>query len=214
MAERSQVYSTPNPDPTILTIQALQREIQSVNARFDDKLELSRQVTDARLNGLANEIAALRSVVEGAPDRRDQAIVQLRELIEEKFTEKFHAVDTRFGERDLRAATSMTANKEAISAALTAVKETNAKSEMAFTKQIDQLMALIYSAQKGADEKIGDIKDRLTIIESHKVGEKEATTTQHQAARDSTAMWAMFIAAVAAFVSVSNFIALRLGSGS
>lgn len=210
MAERSSLMSTPNPDPTVLTTQALQREIESVRERFDDKIELSRQVVDARLDGIINEIVALRSIVESAPDRRDQALEQIREFMEQKFSEKFQAIDTRFGERDLRATLSQTSNKEAIGAALTAVKETNTKSETAFTKQIDQLMALIYSAQKGADEKIGDIKDRLTIMESRKVGEKEATTTHLQVARDNTAVWAMVIAGVAGIVGLLNLVYTRL----
>ena len=207
MPSRLNQLSTPNPDPTILTTQALQREIESVREQFHDKTDMVRQVVEERLSCLEHAVEGLRNLVEGAPARRDQALKQLQELMDEKF----HAVSARFAERDLRANASYLANKEAISAALTAVKETNTKSETAFTKQVDQLMALIYASQKGADEKIDDVKERLTIMESRGLGAKEESMTHKQQGRDSTALWALMVAAAVGVLAVTNFILSRIG---
>lgn len=198
----------PSPDPTILTTQALQREIEALKERFNDKSDLVRQVAEERMECLEHEIKLLRDIVESAPARRDQALNQMQELIDEKF----HAINARFAERDIRATAMHQANKEAINAALTTVKETMNKSELAFTKQVDQIMTLIYSAQKGSDGKIDDLKERLTILESHKLGAKEEATTYKQAARDNTATWAFAIAAVAAGIAVLNYIARITGA--
>jgi len=198
--------TTPNPDPTVLTTQALQREIEATRDRFNDNADLTRQVLEERIDCLEHEAQALRKELEAGPARREYAINKLKELVDEKFT----AINARFAERDLRSNASQLSNKEAISAALTAVKETNSKSESAFTKQVDQLMALIYSAQKGADEKIDDVKERLTIMESRNIGAKEEATTLKQQGRDNTAIWAFGVAAIATAIAILNFIAIRL----
>jgi hypothetical protein len=206
MARMQTGPSVPVPDPTVLTTQALQREIEAARERFDDKIVMVREVIEARLDGNDDAIALLRETVDKAPELLDHAIRQTRELIDERF----RAIDTRFGERDIRNNAATSSNKEAITAALTAVREAGAKSETAFTKQIDQIMTLIGSTQKSIDDKVGDLKDRLTIIESRKVGEKEATTTQQQGSRDNTAFLALIISGAVAAVVITNFISAKM----
>ncbi len=65
----------------------------------------------------------------------------------------------------------------ALQAAKEAVGEQNkssalaiAKSEAATTKQIDQLAGVIQTMTKAFDDKVGDVKDRLTRIEGAKQG--------------------------------------------
>jgi hypothetical protein len=65
--------------------------------------------------------------------------------------------------------------KEAVGFALTAAKESQAKSEASFTKQIDQMGLLIGAATQGNSDKIDDIKDRITAIEGRTKGATDNT---------------------------------------
>ena len=95
--------------------------------------------------------------------------------------EKFKSIATQFTERDIRTEQTARDSKVAVDAALQAQKEaagaqneSNAasisKSEAAFTKQIDQIGVIINTTTKGTDEKIEDIKTRITQIEGRATG--------------------------------------------
>ncbi len=107
----------------------------------------------------------------------DEKINQLRMLNEEKF----RSIETQFIERDKRTEQLSLADKTAIAAALQAQKEaagaTNesnktaiAKSEVGFTKQIDQIGVQITAMVKSFDDKINDVKSRLDRGEGHSGG--------------------------------------------
>ena len=98
--------------------------------------------------------------------------------------EKFHSITLQFIERDVRTEQSSKDSKVAVDAALQAAKEAVdqqnksnalaiAKSETTFTKQIDQIGALIATLQKGLDDKIDDLKTRVQAVESTKKGGNE-----------------------------------------
>ncbi len=122
--------SRPVPDPTVLTTDQLRREI-----------------------------GGLRELIE-------TMIVAVRQLHEEKFD----SIDIRFMERDKRVDQAVRDAKTSADAALQAAKEavseqnksntlSIAKSESAFTKQIDNL-----------GDKINDVKDRMNVIEGRSKG--------------------------------------------
>ena len=90
--------------------------------------------------------------------------------------EKFRSIEVQFKERDTRTEQTSRDSKVAVDAALSAqVKSVDAqnisnslaisKSEAGFTKQIDQIGALIQATGKATDDKIDDIKTRLNSIE-------------------------------------------------
>ena len=84
--------------------------------------------------------------------------------------EKFSNISIRFSELDkLRHQTAVT-NSEAIAAALNAQKESTNKTELAFTKQIDQMQVLINAISRATDEKIDDVKTRLDLNEGKSKG--------------------------------------------
>lgn len=137
----SPTSNTPVPDPTSLTTDQLRREIMALR-----ELQESRMDGERRLN-----------------------------------EERFHGIETQFLERDKRTEQTTHDNKVAVDAAFAAAKEavgeqnkSNAasitKSEAAFTKQIDQTGVLLNAVAKATDEKIEDLKTRLTTIESRKSG--------------------------------------------
>jgi len=137
--------STPVPDPTSLTTDQLRREITSVRELIE-----SRTDGDRKLNN-----------------------------------ERFRGIETQFLERDKRTEQTTHDNKVAVDAAFAAAKEavgeqnkSNAasitKSEATFTKQIDQTGTLLSAVAKATDEKIDDLKTRLTSLESQKIGGRDA----------------------------------------
>jgi|SRR6476660_4730807 len=180
----------PIPDPSLLTTKQLQREVFGLRELLEVKLSsaadaviLIRSIIETRLDGMDKAIRLLQDTADKFPARIDEKITGLRSVHDERFaafndatTEKFKSIETQFAERDVRTEQAAGAVKIAVDAALQAQKEAVgeqnkssataiAKSESATTKQIDQLSILIQSNTKAFDDKIGDVKDRLTRIE-------------------------------------------------
>lgn len=183
--------SVPVPDPTVLTTSALQREIFGLRELLEGKLaaleneqKLVRLVIETRLDGMDKAIQLLQDIADKFPSRIDEKIGSLKsfhdmrfDAIIQTFSEKFASIQTQFQERDVRSEQNGKDSKVAIDAALQAAKELVGKqnessalaidkSERATTKQIDQLGELISVTARASDEKISDVKDRITRIES------------------------------------------------
>lgn len=164
--------STPVPDPTERTVQALVREMLALREVLETKIDGQREVLEARIDGMDEAIRLLQAISDRAPAAVDSKVANLRTLHEEKF----HSIDVQFHERDIRVEQRATDTKTAVEAAFAANKElarlsadsfglSIGKSEAATMKQIDQLGITIQQSTKATDDKIGDIKERLTRIE-------------------------------------------------
>lgn len=165
--------STPIPDPTLLTTEALKREISAL-----------KELMTTRLDAMDKAMSIFSENLQRTPTDTDKQIGHLKELIFGRFdtvAEQFNSVQTQFVERDVRVEHTARDTKTAVDAALAAQKELASKqadsfglsigkSENATTKQIDQLGVLIQQSTKASDDKIGDIKDRLTRIEGASKG--------------------------------------------
>jgi len=169
--------SVPVPDPTVLTTQALLREIEGLRERSSHDNTMLRELIEARLDGNDQAIVLLRSTTDKIPVSIDSAIKRLQDLHEEKF----NSIQTQFKERDTRTEQASKDSKVAIDAALSAQKESVDKqntsntlavnkSEASFTKQVDEIGKRIDTVGKSLDEKVTDIKERLTTIESRTAG--------------------------------------------
>lgn len=169
--------SVPVPDPTVLTTQALLREIEGLRERATHDNTMLRELIEARLDGNDQAIVLLRSTIDKIPVSIDSAIKRLQDLHEEKF----NSIQTQFKERDTRTEQASKDSKVAIDAALSAQKESVDKqntsntlavnkSEASFTKQVDEIGKRIDTVGKSLDEKVTDIKERLTTIESRTAG--------------------------------------------
>jgi hypothetical protein len=151
----------PIPDPTTLTTQQLLREILAV-----------RELFETRLDGMDKAVALLQATLNKSPSIAEMYA---------KHEQMFDNIQTQFQERDTRTDQTAKDNKVAVDAALQAAKEAVgeqnkssqlaiAKSESATTKQIDAIGELIANGQKGLDDKIDDMKTRLTLIEGRTRG--------------------------------------------
>ena len=97
------------------------------------------------------------------------------------YDEKFASIGTQFKERDTRGEQTQKDSKVAVDAALQAAKEAVgeqnkssalaiAKSEASTTKQIDQIGIIMSTSQKALDEKIDDLRTRLTNMDGRSKG--------------------------------------------
>ena len=161
----------PVPDPTKLTtdaVMALEKQL--------------KELFTARLEAIAEKFSDM--------DRRFEALVEIRAReiarISEVTEEKFKGVAIQFEGRDT-----------ALTAALMANGQAAQKSENAFTKQLDSISALINAALRAVDDKIDDLKARVTIVEAIKIGTAQNTDSSFK-----------IISAIGVFVAV----AIAIGS--
>jgi len=177
LTKTNNIGSVPVPDPTVLTTQALLREIESLRTHSTHDNNMLRELIETRLDGNDQAVALLRTTTDKIPYSIDAAIRRLQDLHQEKFD----SIQTQFRERDTRTEQASKDSKVAIDAALSAQKESVDKqnisntlavnkSEASFTKQVDEIGKRIDTVGKSLDEKVTDIKERLTTIESRNQG--------------------------------------------
>lgn len=126
--------STPVPDPTELTIDALQREIANVRRELEMRQtmrerehESLKEIIDTRLNGIDRATELLSATVNRTPTEITKEIGHLRGILEEKlssvevrFVEQDRLTSTQFKERDTRTEREARDNKLAVDAAFAA----------------------------------------------------------------------------------------------
>lgn len=176
--------STPVPDPTLLTTQQMARSIDSLKELLRAEIHGRAEVVDQRFASMEIANDLLQQIFDAQPKITDDKIEHLQKLHEEKF----HSIAVQFSERDTRTETTARDSKVAVDAALSAAKEAVgeqnkssalaiAKSEAATTKQIDQMGTLVGTTTSGINDKIADVKDRITRIESNSLGHREGFTS-------------------------------------
>ena len=148
-----------------------------VDRHVDTTLRDLKEIAETRFVGMDRAIDLLQDIQNRVPMITDEKVNQLRSLHQEKFD----SIAVQFAERDTRTEQTAAGVKIALDAALQAAKEAVAeqnrsfalatgKSETATMKQIDALGLAIQTANKGLDDKIADMKDKLTRIEGMDLG--------------------------------------------
>lgn len=193
--------STRLTDPSQLTTRQILREV----GLLEDKI-IVRLVSEEKA------IDRLSTQFEKVPDIIDRSVAQLNLV----HAEKFNSIQTQFRERDTRAEQTSKDSKTAVDAALQAAKEAVgeqnkssalaiSKSEVAVTKQIDQIYTLINASNKATDEKINDIKSRLDLNVGQEVGVK--------AVKDDSKSWiAIGISSVGLLLMVVTIVLTRIAT--
>lgn len=167
------IGSVPQPDPTILTTQQMLREVGVLKELTDAKVDGLDRVVEQRFNGMDRALTLLQTKADKVPSETDVAVGNLQHLHEARFDQ----IAIQFSERDVRASQTASDIKSAVEAALKAAssavelqnrsnQEAIAKQEIAFTKQIDQIANSILQINKTIDDRLGDVKDRITAVES------------------------------------------------
>lgn len=200
---------TPRPDPTLLTTQQLLRELSSLRELFENKLDGVDATLTTRLDGMDIATRLLSETVNRTPTEIQTQIAHLRELMEEKF----ESVDKQFVERDTRTDQAAKASKEALDAALLAAKElvsqqneANAqaadKAEQSTIKQIDQIGIRIDTTQKGLEDRLTELKERVDRGEGSSSGSALAVTDARQTKTLANSSAVLFVMGLSIMVSI------------
>lgn len=216
----------PAPDPTTATTSQLLRENFWL-----------RELLETRMQGYDKAITLLEQFAARQPTTMDvqHQVLALREVTDERFI----GIKTQLLERDAQIEKASRDVKSAVDAAFAAAKEavgeqdkSNAlsitKSEGGFTKQIDGLIEIIKTTAKTVDDKIGDMKDRLTIIES-KTSVSDPSTAVNLAKMDvaiqrlnsttdttigkgagAAALWGLIVGGLGLLFGLGSFVGLML----
>ena len=210
---------TPIPDPTALTNTLVEKARDDIRREID----FVRQILSQRLDAMDTATQLMQDWRETLPKRLDEALVAYRRVMEERFNvvnehfkvigEKFAGIATQFEERDVRSSTNAVATKTAVDAAfqaqrdMVAAQNTNiaqalARIEATSQKQIEQLVTLLQTTTSGTNDKVDDLKQRLTLIEGRTAGITAAGTTQTSAQQTAQGASNNMIAVVAIVVTI------------
>lgn len=171
------VESRPEPDPTTLTTALTHREIEAL-----------RQLVEANLKGLTD-------------------------LMEQRFK----GFNTQLADFKESVANDKTQSGTAINAALQAQEKAAEKTERQFaatllelkqgiSKQIDGVIATADAQIKGRDDSMGQVRDRLTTIESTKKGGEDQTKRTDVTNTTLILITGVIISAIVAGVAVLAYI--------
>ena len=180
-------------DPTELTTRQLQRELANL-----------REVLEAKMTKTDALIELLQAAHVSSPDAITKEIGHLQRLHDEKFL----AIQTQFRERDTRTEQTAKDSKVAVDAALQAAKEAVgeqnkssalaiAKSETSTNKQLEQIGGTISAVTTSLNDKIDDVKGRLTTMDGIVKGGNAVKD-------DGRANVAIAVAAIAALLTVGS----------
>lgn len=204
-----------------ILIQARIESLEQMIAARAHESELAREqisknawvIFETRLTAIDKAQAAYERQV-------TEQTAQMRELYQEKFA----SIGFQFTERDARVQQAAYATKDQVETALNSAKEAAAeqnrafalstsKSEAATMKQMDTLGAAVQTATRALDDKIGDMKDRLTRIEGMDLGSTRlkaetfsSQTVQHGANQNILGVVAAAIAVVSLVAAIGTLV--------
>jgi hypothetical protein len=154
-----------------------------VPTQLDRAIDALRQLIEARLLGSDKELKELHINIDRRREEIKTATQTLQDLLTGKIdalrdvtSEKFSGVRSQFEERDTRTDQRAGDTKLAVDAAFAAAKEATSKIETGFTKQIDAMNETINVKTQNAEDKIVDLKDRVTAIEANRMATDPAIT--------------------------------------
>jgi hypothetical protein len=160
-------------DPTPMTTHALQREAAAL-----------KELIFTRLDAMDKAVELFSGNLTRVPTDVDKQVQNLKELHSERFNRvdtRFNGIQDQFAERDKRTDQVSKDSKVAVDAALQAAKELGneqtrasalaiAKSETATAKQLDQIGLTLQNSQGALNDKIDDLRTRLTGLEGRGQG--------------------------------------------
>ncbi len=163
----------PVPDPTVLTTEALMREVEQMHEWVMGLLA----VRDERLRGIDRATELLAATVERVPTAVQAEVGNLRAIM----VEKFDSVGTQFKERDVRQEREARDNKLAVDAAFEAQEKQAAaqnksnaeainKSELATAETINKLGDAGEARDLSLSDKIDDLRARMGTVEASRLG--------------------------------------------
>lgn len=192
----------PTPDPTVLTTEQLLREIDRLEKLTVAQVSGLKELLAEKIDSMKSEVESMRDLRNQKFDAMDDHIVgvsrkcadqttELAKLVDEKISnidnnlsEKLVSVKTQFDLIERQRVEQKQDTKAAVDAALAAAKEavkeqkdasdkSITKTETATAEQLKQMNVTFTTQLAGITSPISDLKDRVTSLESMRMGAKE-----------------------------------------
>ena len=197
----------PVPDPTKLTTDQLTDKISGLHELFEayregdkaivsdlkEQFKLTVSLVDEKIDGRITERVA------GKIDLLGERIRSLSDVT----TQQFKSITDTFAEKDKAVSVGLSAQKEAAAAQQASNTEATNKMESNFTKLLDQGQELLAEVRRNTEIQIGDIKDRLTSIESRAQG---VTVQKAETSQTATQNWAYIVGILGFVIGFSGLI--------
>jgi hypothetical protein len=188
------------------------RIIDDRDKRAEVVEQASKTAVSAALQATVQAIEVQRREVSLLPERIEKEVGHLRGMQEQRH----EAVQRQIAERDEQIAIAAAAQRSAMDSAFNALKEqtviqANAaaaavtKSEAAFTKQLDNMLALLNNSQLSINEKVAAVNSRLDRNEGKDTGQGKNQATM-------LAVAAVLVSIVVGGFAISS--SLRIGDRS
>lgn len=224
MPDRIASSIIPNPDPSLITSEAIDRRVADamaiLGARLDaaDKAvevfhaDLTRVPTqlDTAIKGLRELIEARIEAVERNVDRIEVRLLTNVNVVQEGLVElqKLTATtEQKFLGLDLRLEERVKERNNTTKEAFAAQKELQAFISAGFTKAIDAQQTLLSAQTNANNDKISDLKDRLTAMENRTAGISTANIENRSSNTDtSTRMVAIFAVVAVVVIGIAEII--------
>lgn len=203
-------------DPSALTVAMLDKAIGQVREFYDAQLKELRDGLKTAHDDYVRVPTLLDRAIADTKILYDAKIAGLKELLETEIEAaagirhgQFERVDAQFEALALRARDLDEARATALSAALAAAKELVGAANTNFTKQIDGLRTDFTGQIKALDEKVNDLRDRITQISGIAQGGVEARTLRRADTGSNSAIISALIAAIVAAVTIGTVMLTR-----
>ena len=189
--------NTGAPDPTNATTQMILREIGALKELNAAQMETTNQ----RIGAIDKSIALAHDDYVRWPTDLEREVNTINRVFDTKLAirdERFTSIDKQFIDRDSRFRQGSIDNKAAVDAALLSAKESVSKSEIGFTKQIEQLSQTIITGKSELEKQIENLKERVTEMTANRMGGLEV----RKESRESMGVMIGIVGAVVGFVAV------------
>lgn len=165
-----------NPDPSIRTIEQLQREVSSLKELHGVRLE----AMDKAIAVAHDDLVRVPTDVQKAVTALKEVLLEMFKTVEGKFDEvklQFELIEKQRVEQkaDTKAAVdaALTAQKEAVKEQTAASEKSILKSESATKERIDLQAKDLRTSGDSTNQQVSDLKERVTTIEGKTTGHGE-----------------------------------------
>jgi len=204
MAPAERMADTPSarvpvPDPTVLTMEALLREVQHVKDLLLTKVECMQA-----------DVLRMDKANAAMPEEWNKGILHVKEFMAEKLNtvqEQFRSVQTKFTDSKVAVDVALSAQKEAAGEQNKSSALAIGKTETAFTKSIDEQAKLLASNNVALDGKIVDIKARIDKLEGSVNGKNEGRQESHATTFNAANIIGMIVGVVGLVIAAITVLA-------
>jgi hypothetical protein len=169
-----------------------QADLTRVPTTVDRQILALKEKLEERFNAVEKDLSEVHKAVDARQGSVKDEISHLRDLVFGKIdsaisvtAERFSGVAAQFAERDTRTDQRAGDTKLAVDAAFAAAKEATAKIEAGFTKQIDGMITIVDTKTGNLAGGLGDLKERMTAMESRTQGIGAARAEGRETQNDS-----------------------------